>query len=405
LKPWRVPFPKFGDGPCLARVARVASALQLDLASFGAAGAVVVGSNGKGSTAAMTAALLQQTLGRVGLFTSPHMLDLNERFRIDGVDIADDDLNHHWRRVLAAAARAGEAAAMGGFEFLFLVAADWFAAQCCAATVWEAGIGGRLDPTRLIAARRLAITSLDFEHTALLGGALDDIARNKIDAAPEGAVVYVSESCAPVRHAIEAHCNERRVSCAFVSADASLKPTLVGNHQRGNATLAVRLATDIMPIDAAQVACGLAATRWPGRLEVLQSDPLVVIDVGHSPAAVGAAFAGFAGLRGERPAVLVCGVSEDKDAAAILAPLVSQFDVVICTAARHRGLAAALVAAQAAQFGAAQLVIADDIAEARQLALHRAGPAGAIYVAGGFFVAAEFKAAHLGRDPASLVFF
>jgi dihydrofolate synthase/folylpolyglutamate synthase len=169
MRLWRVPYPKFGRGPGLERVAAIAAVLGVDLAGFGAQGAVIVGSNGKGSTAAMTAAVLRQTGASVGLFTSPHLFDLNERFRIDGEDIGDDELDHHWDRIAAAAEVAGKTQELGGFEFLFLIAADWFAAHACAHTVWEAGIGGRLDPVRLIEAKRVALTALDLEHTELLG--------------------------------------------------------------------------------------------------------------------------------------------------------------------------------------------------------------------------------------------
>ncbi|MGH6951852.1 MAG: hypothetical protein ACREH4_13345, partial [Vitreimonas sp.] len=96
MRPWRIPYPKFGAGPGLERVALIAQHLGVDLRAFGQSGAVVVGSNGKGSTAAMTAALLQRVAAPVGLFTSPHLLDLNERFRIDDEDISDDALAYHW---------------------------------------------------------------------------------------------------------------------------------------------------------------------------------------------------------------------------------------------------------------------------------------------------------------------
>src|SRR5262245_60739745 len=99
MTPWRVPYPKFGAGPGLDRLRAIATRLEIDLSAFGRRGAVIVGSNGKGSTAAMTAALLQQADVAVGLFTSPHLFDLNERFRIGGADISDEELRRHWTRV------------------------------------------------------------------------------------------------------------------------------------------------------------------------------------------------------------------------------------------------------------------------------------------------------------------
>lgn len=407
MRAWRVPYAKFGAGPGLERVAAVAERLGVDLAGFGQCGVVVVGSNGKGSTAAMAAALLQQAHSPVGLFTSPHLLDLNERFRIDGEDIPADELEHHWERVRDATREGGAEETLGGFEFLFLIAADWFAVRGCAHTVWEAGIGGRLDPVRLIAARRLALTSLDLEHTDLLGDTLEAIARDKLDGAPEDAVVFVASSCAPQAAAIEAHCAARGVSAVFVDPAelGALSPPLPGAHQRDNAALALRLARDIARLSDDAAAAGLAATRWPGRLEVIETDPLVVIDVGHTPAGARAALSGFESMRGERPAVLVCGVSADKDAAAVVAALAPAFAVIVCVQARHKGAPAGAIAAYAQQANpAAEVVIAEGIADARRIAMSRA-QGGAVYVAGGLFLAAEFRAVHMGRDPASLAFF
>ena len=183
----------------------------------------------------MTAALLRQSGRSVGLFTSPHLFDLNERFNIDGEDIDDEELESHWRRVVEAIDAEGLSAKTGGFEFLFLIAADWFAARQCAHTVWEAGIGGRLDPVSLIEAQRLALTALDLEHTQILGDTLEEIARDKIGAAPRGARLYAPEAI-PVRDAIVACCVEREVTLTFVAPLP--EAPLAGAHQRANAASA-----------------------------------------------------------------------------------------------------------------------------------------------------------------------
>lgn len=404
MRIWRVPYPKFGVGPGLERVGAVAAHLGIDLEAFAARGAVVVGSNGKGSTAAMCAALLQQADIKTGLFTSPHLLTLNERFRIGGDDIDDAELAHHWARVASAIEATGYADTAGGFEFLFLIAADWFAARACVFTVWEAGIGGRLDPVRLLMARRVALTALDFEHTALLGDTLEAIALEKAAAAPDGARLFVADAIdADIRDRVVRVCGARnvRVEAVGPAPDAPLP----GAHQRSNAALALNLAHDLASLDEAQTKAGFAATRWPGRLEVLSEDPLCVIDVGHTPDGVSAALSSFAQMRGARRAVLVCGVSQDKDAGAIVGRLAPGFGVIVCAAALHKGEPPARIAALAqAANPQAEIVIADSVAEARGLALTKTEN-GAIYVAGGLFLAAEYKAVHLGRDPASLVFF
>jgi len=405
---WRVPYPKFGAGPGLERCAAVAAKLGVDLGAFGAHGAVIVGSNGKGSTAAMCAALLRQSTARVGLFTSPHLFALNERFRIDDDDIGDDELGDHWERVRAAINACGLEETIGGFEFLFLIAAGWLAARGCEYTIWEAGIGGRLDPVKLVGARNVALTALDFEHTALLGETLEQIALEKIAAAPEGARLAVSEGAAPpdseVRAQIQRYCAAHSIEAVFRAPLAGGAP-LAGAFQSQNAALALELATSLAPLSPAQIEAGFATVRWPGRLETISDEPLVVIDVGHTPDGVSSALDGFLALRGERRAVLVCGVSQDKDAEAIIARLAPAFSEIICAAAQHKGAPAAIIAAHAqAANPSAEITLAESVADARRLALEKVR-GGAVYIAGGLFLAAEFKALHSGRDPATLAFF
>jgi len=404
MRPWRVPYPKFGDGPGLERVSAVARRLGIDLTVFGQSGAVIVGSNGKGSTAAMTAALLRQTGHSVGLFTSPHLFDLNERFNINGEDISDAELDHHWRRVITAIETSDVVAKIGGFELLFLIAADWFSARQCAHTVWEAGIGGRFDPVSLIAAKRLALTALDLEHTQILGDTLEEIARDKIGAAPRGAHLYAPETIA-LREAIAARCAEQGVLLTFVAPLG--EAPLPGEHQCANAALALALARDIVPIGDAQVETAFASTSWPGRLEIIQDEPLIVIDVGHTPDAVRMALDGFNAMRGARRGVLVCGVSQDKKAADLINLLAPPFDAIICASAAHKGAPAAEIATlSAAANPAAEIVVAESVADARRIALGKTkSTETAVYVAGSLFLAAEFKALHMGRDPASLAFF
>jgi len=271
--------------------------------------------------------------------------------------------------------------------------------------VWEAGIGGRFDPVRLVEARRVALTSLDLEHTELLGDTLGAIARDKIDAAPRGAALFAPNDI-PVREAIEAASAANGLALSFVAPlDAALP--LPGAYQRANAALAVALARDLAPLGADQIARGLAATRWPGRLETIDTDPLIVIDVGHTPRGVAAALAGFQSFCAGRSAILVCGVSRDKDAGAKIALLAPAFGAIVCASARHNGAPAGEIARHAHLANPdAEIAIAESLEDAHALALAKARALdGAIYAAGGLFLAAEFKAVHVGRDPATLAFF
>src|SRR5262249_3982009 len=149
-------------------------------------------------------------------------------------------------------------------------------------------------------------------------------------AAPPDARLFAPQGI-PARQAIEAHCCERGVSLEFVAPLA--KAPLAGAHQCANAALAVRLAHDVGPISDDQARAGLAAAHWPGRLEVINKDPLIVIDVGHTPDAIRAALDGFTVLRASRHGVLVCGVSQDKKAAQLIRILAPAFDTIICATA------------------------------------------------------------------------
>lgn len=429
-----VPFPKFGAGLGLHRVAAIAERMQLDLSAFAPRAAVITGSNGKGSVAAMLAAILAEAAPDVGCFTSPHLFSIRERFAIDGDAIDPEALDRHWARALDAAQayeRAHPGDGVGGFEFLFLTAASWFAEQRCGFTVWEAGIGGRYDPTRLVRAPHAALVSLDREHTALLGDTLELIALDKSEACAPGGRLLVGPTPDDLAPRIVAHNRLRAVRTDFlvegrgwklhdddhIAVDLSgetlvVAPPLAGPHQRSNTALAVRLGYDMLRESKASdsaaraaVVAGLARTVWPGRLEEIETRPPIVIDVGHTPDAIAAARAGFE--RAHRPCVLVCGASRDKETGAIVRALAPGFRVIICAAARHKGAPASEIAAHAATANPeAEIVVAETMADARQTALHRAEALhGSVYVAGGLFLAAEFKAAHQGLDPARLHFF
>ena len=426
------PFPKYGAGIGLHRVCAIAETLGVDLAGFGARACVITGSNGKGSVAAMTASILSAAKGKVGLFTSPHLFSIHERFAIDGEAIDDVMLERHWTRALDAAEayeKAHPEDCLGGFEFLFLVAASWFAEAHCSFTVWEAGIGGRYDPARLIEAPHAALVSLDFEHTALLGKTLEEIAFDKSDACAEGGALYVGDIAAELLRRLQVYCGLRRVRAQSVGdwrvcedgahialelggVSVDIAPPLAGPHQCNNTAIAARLAYDMLiesghDADAvrAAIVAGLAATCWPGRLETIEDRPPVVIDVGHTPAAIESARAGFLAMH--RPCVLVCGASVDKAADEIVAALAPDFRVIVCAQAAHKGRPAAEIAALAQQRNTeAEIIVAESMADARQAALHRAEALhGAVYVAGGLFLAAEFKAIHQGLDPRGLHFF
>jgi dihydrofolate synthase/folylpolyglutamate synthase len=435
-------LPKYGSGICLARLAALLEALSVDRARLQRTSVVITGSNGKGSTAAFCARIGEACGLRTGLFTSPHLIRINERFRINGEPIADDLLARLAARIESTITELSRehGETYGAFEAMFALACLFFQEQQCDFVVFEAGIGGRYDPVRLAASPVACVTSIDLEHTGLLGDSLELIVSDKSDACAAGGTIVYGENCRNLRPHLAEYNRNRDVNSLFVhdgiridneilSKQAqrfdftfgdhhfrALEPSLPGSFQFNNAAIAVALfllwlqragrSRDNAAIEAA-IRSGLRETRWPGRLEVIAQDPLTVIDVGHTPDAIRHALASLKAIYGAQRWILVAGVSRDKKVDEIVAQLAPSFDTIVCTAAYHNGAAAELVAAAArAANPAADVHVAGRIEEAVAVSRTLAQSQGRkIYVAGGLFVAIEYATAAKGARPRELQFF
>jgi dihydrofolate synthase / folylpolyglutamate synthase len=435
-------LPKYGDGVCLARMAELLDRLMIDRARLSRNSVVVCGSNGKGSTAAFCANIARAYGLRTGLFTSPHLFRVNERFQIDGTPIDDDRLKRLEARIAAEIVGISQhnGEQFGAFEAMFALACLYFQESNCEFAVFEAGIGGRYDPVRLVSSRVTCVTSVDYEHVELLGHSLPLIVSDKSDAcAADGTVIY-GENCrkfAP--HMLEYNRN-RHVTSLFVRDQIriggetvaasgqrfdfdlgdiefrSLETALLGAFQINNAAIAITLflrwLEQAQPKPAfarieAAVRSGLGGTRWPGRLEIISENPLTVIDVGHTPDGIRQSLAGLKQAYGAQAWILVVGVSLDKKADQIAGALAPSFDTIICTRAHHKGGDAAALAATVRKLNPQASVqiaatIEDAFGASRTLAtsLNRR-----IYVAGGLFTAIEFAATVRGGRAQDLVFF
>jgi len=435
-------LPKYGDGICLARLAELLDALGIDRARLQRQSVVVTGSNGKGSTAAMCAAIGRGCGLRTGLFTSPHLLRLNERIRIDGIEISDEDFARLKQRVetgiVAVSNRCGER--FGAFEALFALACLYFQESECDFIVFEAGIGGRYDPVRLVGARETCVTSVDYEHVELLGNTLELIVSDKSDACAGGGIVIYGENCWSLRPHLLEYNRHREVTSLFVrdeigidgeAASASeqrfdfrfgaleyrgVETNLLGAVQFNNAAIAIALfllwLQRVQPHEAparieAAVRSGLRDTQWPGRLEIIARVPLTVIDVGHTPDGIRQSLASLKAIHGAEGWILVTGASADKKADEIVGHLAPSFDTIICTAAYHKGAAPPEIAAAARRANpAADIHVAATIEDAVQLAGELAtSRKRKLYVAGGLFLAIEYATAARGGRARDLRFF
>jgi dihydrofolate synthase/folylpolyglutamate synthase len=435
-------LPKFGEGVCLARMAELLDRLAIDRARLASHSVVITGSNGKGSTAAFCASIARSCGLRTGLFTSPHLFRVNERFQIDGRVIGDHDLKRLVAQIESAVAevsrRSGEK--FGAFEAMFALACLYFQESECEFMVFEAGIGGRYDPVRLVGSSVTSVTSVDYEHVKLLGNSLQEICFDKSDACASGGTVVYGENCRELQPHILEYNRNRAVASRFVRdqiriAGENISPSsqrfdfgfrdfefpslpisLLGAFQFNNAAIAVALF--LLWLDGAAtkkssaeietaVRSGLRETTWPGRLEVVSRDPLTVIDVGHTPDAVRQSLQSLKQLYGAHDWILVVGVSSDKKVDDIVGALAPEFETIICTSAHHRGADASAIAVSAQKFNPkAEMHLAERIEDAfeagRTVAALRNGR---IYVAGGLFTAIEFAAIARGMRAIDLGFF
>ena len=312
----------------------------------------VAGTNGKGSTSTMLASILAAAGYKTGLYTSPHLVRVNERFRINGADISD-----------AALCRAAEAVkeASGGmpdapteFEILTAMGFWHFAAEKCGAVVLEVGLGGRLDATNVIASPEAAvITNIGLEHTAILGHTLPEIAHEKAGIIKPGtiAVTYpVSDAVDTVYREI---CAERGAAWRPVTFGAlrerehslagqrfdykeekDLTLHLLGEHQLRNAALAIEtvgvLREKGWSIPESALREGLSSARWEARFELLREDPPVIADGAHNPQCVEALARSLDEYLPGEKVIFLLGVLADKDYETMLARLLPYGEKFFC---------------------------------------------------------------------------
>ncbi len=309
----------------------------------------VAGTNGKGSTCALLAAGLRHAGRRVGLFTSPHLVHVTERVRVDEHDVSAELLDRHVAAALSharALVRAqGDALRPSFFEVLLAAALELFAEQGVDAAVIEAGVGGRHDATSLLPSALGAITSVGYDHQDVLGPTLVDIARDKAGIVGPGArlvlgpevaddLAHVVAQSAPgvqiERAGLEglhvSHTDLRGslVTCAASPDGAALEVhvPLAGRHQLANFATAralLRRLAESTGIDARTALRGCAEARWPGRLDLRPGPPSVLFDAAHNPHGLAALAEALDTLVPFDQRQLVFGLSSGKDVGACLA--------------------------------------------------------------------------------------
>ena len=367
----------------------------------------ITGTNGKGSTAAMTAAILQAAGYRTGLYTSPFLYRFHERMQVNGADISDEDL----ARATAAVRPFADAMANPPteFELVTAIALTYFAEKKCDLVVLEAGMGGLNDATNVIPAPEAAvITNVGLDHTEFLGDTVEKIAANKAGIFKPGALAVVYPGSPSVEDVYRQVCRERGVKLR-IGDFSRIRPVghnlegqvfhwgnlenltlpLLGAHQLHNAALVLTVVEALrekgwtIPDDA--IRRGLETVRWPGRFQVMARNPLFLIDGGHNPQCIDALAKNIPDYLAGKRIVALTGVLADKDYVRMFTPIVPYISEFVCitppSPRKLEGKELARLLTQAGAKARSCSTIPQGVALARELA----GPEGAVLCFGSLY--------------------
>jgi dihydrofolate synthase/folylpolyglutamate synthase len=399
---------------------------------------LVAGTNGKGSTSATLASILRASGLKTGLYTSPHLVRINERIRIDGEAIGDDD----FATVHEVVDRTAQRLVAEGdlpwhpsfFETLTAVAFKYYARSRPDMVVLEVGMGGRLDATNVVEPRLSIITDIALDHQKYLGETIAEIAREKAGIIRPGGVVVTLPQLPEANDAIGnaiLNAGARAVNAApYVPPSSSqfsvlssqwqrypldvcgetimVETPLMGRHQVRNVALAIAAAVELCNQGTAQItpesiARGIRETQWPGRFQVVAAagdEPEYVLDVAHNPAGAWALRStlsdayrelGNSGAADVRELTLVFGVMRDKAVREVVEILFPIAKHVIVTHANNPRSASAEEIRQAAARVAAGMEMeeAEDVASALERARKLAGARGLVVVTGSIYIVGE----------------
>ncbi len=371
----------------------------------------IAGTNGKGSVAAMLSAVLSQAGYPVGLYTSPHLVSMRERFRLRDREIADDGLLHLINRVRAA---VDEAELPTFFEFVTAMAFLYFLEEKADPIILETGMGGRLDATNIVTPQVAVITNISRDHQDHLGQGLLAIAGEKAGVIKEGTPLVTWARQTTVLDLLRRRCRELGAPLYQGGVDfktqgrggvrfnyyglekdlAGLTLSLTGRHQYRNAAVALAVLELLeqrgFTIGEAAIREGLQHTSWPGRLERVAQDPRILLDGAHNPAAALTLAQALKRAHNGR-LLLVMGIMADKEVDTILARLLPLAQTVIFTQPQYfRSATTADLARRAAPYNL-EIIQVPRVREAIRRAQTLAGPDDRIVITGSLFTVGEAK--------------
>jgi dihydrofolate synthase/folylpolyglutamate synthase len=395
---------------------------------------LIAGTNGKGSTAATLASILKSSGLRTGLYTSPHLVRINERIRINGDQISDEKFALLHDLVDRTAERLVEEGELpwnpSFFEMLTAMAFEHFATSKVDIAVLEVGMGGRLDATNVVEPRVSVITDISLDHQKFLGDTIAEIAREKAGIIHDGGIVVTLPQSPAANDVIGEAVLEKRaraVSAApfvppvspgspqrfsaasqyranvlssypleVMGTQITIETSLVGRHQLRNVALAVAAAEQLskqgFPVTPQSIETGIRGARWPGRFQVIpprRRQPEIIFDVAHNPAGAWALRSTLSACYEDRRLIFVFGVMRDKAIAEMSEILFPLAERVILTQAENPRSASPDEIRVAASRVKIETEAAGSLPDALEKARSITGADGILVVTGSIYVVGE----------------
>ncbi len=371
------------------------------------------GTNGKGSTATMLASIMQKAGYKTGLYTSPYIYRFHERMQINGEEISDEELAEITSYVKAFV----DDMPIGPSEFALVccIAFEYFSRNNCDIVILEVGMGGENDSTNVIECPEVAVlTNIGLDHTEFLGTTLEEIALTKAGIFKKNGTAVVYPSTETVQELFCDVCEEKNVELHMVDFNLlttkhcdllgqifsfgkrkNLRLSLLGSHQQNNAAV-VLTTIDILvkkgwKITEDAIYQGLEAAKWPGRFQVLGTDPIFIMDGGHNPQCMEALVKNIEEYLCGKKVIAITGVLQDKDYKDMYLPVIPYVSEFVCiTPPTPRRMEAEVLAERLRSEGA-KAIAAPSIDEAVKMAIARADMESAIVCVGSLYSIGEIK--------------
>ena len=373
----------------------------------------IAGTNGKGSTAAMTASILGQAGYCTALYTSPFIYQFGERMQVNGEMISDEDLIAITEYIKPLADTMAETPTE--FELITCIAFEFFKRRKCDIVVLEVGLGGLLDATNVISTPEVAvITNIGLDHTDILGNTLEEIAFNKAGIIKENGHAVIYRGTPGVEKVFEDTCREKNTKLKKANFDGlklkshdlfeqvfdcgdyeDIHLPLLGDHQLHNAAVVLAVAETLQEIGwkitRENIYDGIRDVSWPGRFDIVCRDPLFIIDGGHNPQCLEALVKNLQDYLAGRRVIALTGVLADKDYGDMYKPVMPYIEQFVCVTPPNPRRLMAEELAQHLQNVGAKATACETIPEGVQKAIQLAGSDGVVLCFGSLYTIGDIR--------------